>query len=203
MLPIDYSVPTASAERAGNIRSITRRSPGSARRWCARCREGRPLRFIVGRDTRESGEWIERELARGVRSEGARDHQRRSDPDAPRRLRDARDGLRRRPRHLGVAQSVSRTTASRCSPGAARSSPRRSSGKSKRSSPTRAGGRRAAADVPVERTDVIDAYIAHARLALPDPQRLGRLKIAIDTANGATTTVAPRLFRSSGSTSRC
>jgi len=27
--------------------------------------------FIVGRDTRESGEWIERELARGVRSEGA------------------------------------------------------------------------------------------------------------------------------------
>src|SRR5687767_7719380 len=29
------------------------------------------LRFVVGRDTRESGEWIERELARGVRSEGA------------------------------------------------------------------------------------------------------------------------------------
>jgi phosphoglucosamine mutase len=50
------------------------------------------------------------------------------------------------------------------------------------------------ADVPVDRTDVIDAYIAHARLALPDPQRLGRLKIAVDTANGATTTVAPRLF---------
>src|SRR5688572_20786522 len=31
----------------------------------------RTLRFIAGRDTRESGEWIERELARGVRSEGA------------------------------------------------------------------------------------------------------------------------------------
>src|SRR5687768_7298599 len=30
------------------------------------------LRFIVGRDTRESGEWIERELARGVRSQGAK-----------------------------------------------------------------------------------------------------------------------------------
>src|SRR3954451_304156 len=29
------------------------------------------LRFLVGRDTRESGEWIERELARGVHSEGA------------------------------------------------------------------------------------------------------------------------------------
>ena len=32
---------------------------------------GRPLRFLVGRDTRESGEWIERELARGIHSAGA------------------------------------------------------------------------------------------------------------------------------------
>src|SRR6201986_2959032 len=31
----------------------------------------RPLRFIIGRDTRESGEWIERELGRGVHAEGA------------------------------------------------------------------------------------------------------------------------------------
>ena len=52
--------------------------------------------------------------------------------------------------------------------------------------------------LPVERTDVIDAYIAHARLALPVPERLGAFKIAIDTANGATTTVAPRLFRELG-----
>src|SRR6266852_1608800 len=28
------------------------------------------VRFIVGRDTREYGDWIERELARGVHSEG-------------------------------------------------------------------------------------------------------------------------------------
>src|SRR6478735_11234657 len=31
---------------------------------------GSRLRFVVGRDTRESGEWIERELARGVHSAG-------------------------------------------------------------------------------------------------------------------------------------
>ena len=31
----------------------------------------RPLRFVVGRDTRESGTWIEQELARGAGSEGA------------------------------------------------------------------------------------------------------------------------------------
>ena len=54
------------------------------------------------------------------------------------------------------------------------------------------------ADIPVERADVIDAYIAHARLALPNAVRLGRMRIAVDTANGATTTVAPRLFRELG-----
>ena len=51
---------------------------------------------------------------------------------------------------------------------------------------------------PVERTDVIDAYIAHTRLALPSTGRLGGFRLAIDTANGATTTVAPRLFRELG-----
>ena len=65
------------------------------------------LRFIVGRDTRESGEWIERELARGVRSEGAHITTAGVMPDAGGRLRHPRDGLRRRPRHLRVAQSVS------------------------------------------------------------------------------------------------
>jgi len=45
---------------------------------------------------------------------------------------------------------------------------------------------------------VIDAYIAHALLALPNPERLQGLKIAIDTANGATTTVAPKLFQGLG-----
>jgi phosphoglucosamine mutase len=54
------------------------------------------------------------------------------------------------------------------------------------------------ADAPVDRTDVIDAYIAHARLALPHVEGLGAFSLAVDTANGATTTVAPRLFRELG-----
>jgi phosphoglucosamine mutase len=32
---------------------------------------GRPARLVIGRDTRESGPWIERELARGAASQGA------------------------------------------------------------------------------------------------------------------------------------
>ena len=61
-----------------------RQSGGSAPRWCVCCvrratrvaargRAGgtRPvIRFLAGRDTRESGGWIERELAFGIRSQG-------------------------------------------------------------------------------------------------------------------------------------
>ena len=70
--------------RRGTTRSTIPPWRGSARRSCARCSrrysrrtagrgraERRPLRFVVGRDTRESGEWIEEELARGAGSEGA------------------------------------------------------------------------------------------------------------------------------------
>src|SRR5918996_6120354 len=55
--PLDHE--TVARLGAALVRAMTRSSAG------------RPLRFIVGRDTRESGEWIERELARGVRAEGA------------------------------------------------------------------------------------------------------------------------------------
>ena len=45
---------------------------GAALVRAMRHRRGRaPLRFVVGRDTRESGAWIEEELARGAGSEGA------------------------------------------------------------------------------------------------------------------------------------
>ena len=67
------------AARPASTRSIMKRWRASAPRSCAPCStiesapaSGADLRFIVGRDTRESGEWIEQELARGIRSEGAR-----------------------------------------------------------------------------------------------------------------------------------
>ncbi len=54
------------------------------------------------------------------------------------------------------------------------------------------------AESAIEGADVVDAYIAHARRAFPDAQRLGAFRLAIDTANGATATVAPRLFAELG-----
>jgi phosphoglucosamine mutase len=50
---------------------------------------------------------------------------------------------------------------------------------------------------PVEQ-DFVSAYIAHARTALPDISSLRRARLVVDCANGATTTVAPRLFRELG-----
>src|SRR5215204_3851828 len=151
------------------------------------------LSFVVGRDTRESGEWIERELARGVRAEGAQ-------------MTTA--GILPTPAIAYVTRAMGFDAGLVIS---ASHNPFQDngikvfSGRGEKFTEIlereveaiiadrswTVGG---SADIPVERTDVIDAYIAHARLALPDPQRLGRLKVAVDAANGATTTVAPRLF---------
>jgi phosphoglucosamine mutase len=161
-----------------------------------RC-EDRQLRFIAGRDTRESAEWIERELARGVRAEGAQ-------------ITSA--GVLPTPAVAYVTREMGFDAGLVIS---ASHNPFQDNGikvfSGRGEKFTEALERQVeaivadqswtvggSADVAVERTDVIDAYISHARLALPEPQRLGRLKIAIDTANGATTTVAPRLFEELG-----
>ena len=157
----------------------------------------RGLRFIVGRDTRESGEWIERELARGVRSE---------------RALITTAGIIPTPAVAYVTRAMGFDAGLVIS---ASHNPFQDngikvfSGRGEKFTETlereveaiiadRGWAVGGSADVPVEKADVIDAYIAHARLALPDPERLGRLRVAVDTANGATTTVAPRLFRELG-----
>jgi phosphoglucosamine mutase len=160
-------------------------------------RSYRQLRFLVGRDTRESGEWIERELARGVRSEAAV-------------LTSA--GILPTPAVAYVTRSLGFDAGLVIS---ASHNPFQDngikvfSGRGEKFTETlerevesiiadRSWAVGGSADIPVERADVIDAYIAHARRALPNAERLGRMRIALDTANGATTTVAPRLFRELG-----
>jgi phosphoglucosamine mutase len=159
--------------------------------------EQAPLRFLVGRDTRESGEWIERELARGVRSQGGL-------------ITSA--GVLPTPAVAYVTRSMAFDAGLVIS---ASHNPFQDngikvfSGRGEKFTEAlerevegivadgswQVGG---SADVPVERADVMDAYIAHARLALPRPERLGGFKLAVDAANGATTTVAPRLFAELG-----
>jgi phosphoglucosamine mutase len=158
----------------------------------------RPLRFLVGRDTRESGDWIERELGRGVHAEGGA-------------ITSA--GVIPTPAIAYVTRALQFDAGIVIS---ASHNPYEDNGikvfsgrGEKFTEDLERHVESIIADeswrVPgdgalpgVDKTDVIDAYIAHALLALPNPERLRGLKIAIDTANGATTTVAPRLFQALG-----
>jgi phosphoglucosamine mutase len=158
----------------------------------------KPLRFLIGRDTRESGDWIERELGRGVHAEGAAVTSAGVIPTpaiayVTRALHfDA--GLVISASHNPYEDNGIKVFSGRGEKFTEDLERRVESIVADSSWGIPGDG----ALAPVERTDVIDAYIAHALLALPNPERLGRLKIAIDTANGATTTVAPRLFSGLG-----
>jgi phosphoglucosamine mutase len=158
--------------------------------------DGQQLRLVVGRDTRESGESLERALARGIRSQGATlvsggvlptpaiAYVTRAHFDAGLVISASHNpyqdngikvfsgagekfGEALEAKIEGIVADISWTVTD-------------------------------GADSPVERVDVVDEYVAHAREALPDPGRLGSMSIALDLANGATTTVAPRLFGALG-----
>src|SRR5918992_2656252 len=158
----DYPLDHETVARLGA--ALVRAMSGSTAR--------RPLRFIVGRDTRESGEWIERELARGIRSAGAG-------------LTSA--GVIPTPAVAYVTRSMAYDAGLVIS---ASHNPFQDngikvfSGRGEKFTESLELAVEAvvadhtwhvngSADDPVPRTNVIDAYIAHARLALPEPQRLG------------------------------
>ncbi|MFI5178970.1 MAG: phosphoglucosamine mutase [Vicinamibacterales bacterium] len=157
----------------------------------------RAARIIVGRDTRESGEWIERELARGAASQGAVVTSAGVIPTpGVAYLAGALDF------DLGVVLSASHN-------------PYGDNGIkvfSGRGEKFGEAGERAveavmadtrwwvgaARDAEVHREDFIDVYVEHVRRILPDAGPLAGARIALDLANGATTTTARRLFERVG-----
>ena len=156
-----------------------------------------PLRMIVGRDTRESGEWIERELARGVGSAGATITSAGVIPTPAIAYVTREMGF-----DAGIVISASHNPFHD-------NGIKVFSGRGEKFTPAleREVEAIVAADgwsVPsaavadVATLDVADAYLAHTRLSLPDPFRLGRFRLVVDAANGATSVVAPRLFSELG-----
>ena len=154
---------------------------------------GRRARILVGRDTRESGEWIERELARGLVSAGADVVSAGVVPTpAVAYLAGALDV------DLGVMLSASHN-------------PHRDNGIKVFSGRGEKFGE--AEQVSVERMvadagwsvgsaegavttnpSLVDAYLDHTQRILPSAGSLAGTRLAIDMAHGATTTTAPRLL---------
>jgi phosphoglucosamine mutase len=157
----------------------------------------RPAQLLIGRDTRESGEWIERELARGAVSQGAVVLSAGVIPTPGvaylARTRDVDLGVVISASHnpfqdngikvfsgrgekfgedveRAIEAIVADTSWSVSSSGEAR----------------------------IEVVDLIAPYLEHTARLTPAGDGLRGMRVAIDCANGATTTTAKRLFESLG-----
>jgi phosphoglucosamine mutase len=157
----------------------------------------RPARLIVGRDTRESGEWIERELARGATAAGGVVASAGVVPTPAVAYLAGADDF-----DLGVVISASHNpfgdngikifagTGQKFDEARERAV---EALVADRSWPL-TGGR---AD-PTAAPDLVGRYLAHVRRLLPDPDGLGGSTIAVDMANGATTTTARAVLEGLG-----
>jgi phosphoglucosamine mutase len=150
-------------------------------------------RLLVGRDTRESGAWIEAELAAGAASEGA------SVTTAGVAPTPAVAYLTRSAGYdAGIVISASHN-------------PFEDNGIKVFSGRGEKFTERVERDVeaivadgswmvgsgggaPATRADLLDLYLEHLVTVFPEAPSFGRFKLAIDCANGATSEIAPRLF---------
>lgn len=159
--------------------------------------DSRPARLVIGRDTRESSPWIERELAYGARTAGAE-------------VTSA--GILPTPAVAFITRSMGFDAGLMIS---ASHNPFEDNGikvfsgeGAKYGEPTERQIEALVADpcwsVPVGEagtvapTDYVQAYLAHARIALAEAGPLVGSRIGVDCANGAMTGHAPRLFEGLG-----
>jgi phosphoglucosamine mutase len=154
---------------------------------------GESARLLVGRDTRESGGWIEAALADGASSEGAAVTSAGVVPTPAIAYLTRTAGY-----DAGVVISASHN-------------PFEDNGIKVFSGRGEKFTERVEREVeaivadtswrvtdgepgPVLRADLVDAYLDHLRAVVPEISGLQDRLVGIDCANGATTTVAPRLF---------
>jgi phosphoglucosamine mutase len=163
---------------------------------------GRQMRFLAGRDTRESGSWIERELAHGIHSQGGALTSAGIIPTPAIAYLTPRMGFT-----AGVVISASHN------PFEDNGIKVFSGAGEKFTEVLEEQVEAIIADsswhVPsgtppnIDQSDYRAQYVAHLKDILPYADRMRGVRIAIDCANGATTTVAPRLFQELGLDARC
>ncbi|MQA29515.1 MAG: phosphoglucosamine mutase [Luteitalea sp.] len=154
-------------------------------------------RLLVGRDTRESGAWIEAELAHGASGEGAAVTSVGVVPTPAVAYLTRSAGY-----DAGVVISASHNpfedNGIKVFSGRGEKFTERVEQEVEAivADDTWQAREGTAADVP--HSDLVKAYLDHLRSVLPDHSPFNGLRLAIDCANGATTPVAAELFRSVG-----
>ena len=158
---------------------------------------GRSPRLLVGRDTRESGEWIERALAAGVASQGARLTSAGVLP-TPGIAFLTRDGGFDAGLVISASHNPYADNGIKVFSGRGEKFGEVLERRIEAIVADRAWTPSAVVDPAVERVDLAASYLAHLRRILPSRNGEPPWRIVVDCANGATYQVAPRLFRSLG-----
>jgi phosphoglucosamine mutase len=155
-------------------------------------------RILIGRDTRESGAWIERALSRGAAFEGGSTESAGVIPTPAIAHLTAARGY-----DFGVVISASHNPYEDNGIKVFSSRGEKLSEAVEQTIERMVADRSWDVDVSgltdaVPRVEYTDAYVGHVRKMLPAPERLHGLKIAMDCANGATSLAGPRLFHGMG-----
>ncbi len=157
----------------------------------------RPARVVVGRDTRESGEWIERELARGAASQGAAVASLGVVPTpAVAYLAGAFDF------DFGLVISASHNVFSDNGIKVFSGGGTKFGEREERAVEAIVGEPTwtvpSVSEPEVARPDLVGRYLSHVRRLLPSPGRLAGARVAVDMANGATMSTAPEVLGALG-----
>ena len=154
--------------------------------------------LLIGRDTRESGDWIEAELAHGAGGEGAEVTSVGVVPTPAvayltRAFAEYDAGVVISASHNPFEDNGIKVFSGRGEKFTEAVEREVEAIVADRSWDVRDG-----APEEVQGAVLVDSYLEHLRAVLPDPGMFRGFTLAVDCANGATTTVAPGLFRSLG-----
>jgi len=158
---------------------------------------GNGPRILVGRDTRESGGWIEAELAHGASGEGATVTSAGVVPTPAIAYLTRTQGY-----DAGVVISASHNpfedNGIKVFSGRGEKFTERDEREVETMVADDSWQARSGEPGDVKPVDLVGAYLDHLRAVFPESARLKGFLLAIDGANGATTTAAPQLFASLG-----
>jgi phosphoglucosamine mutase len=158
---------------------------------------GRAARLLVGRDTRESGEWIEGEFAHGASSEGAQVTSAGVVPTPAIAYLTRSDGY-----DAGVVISASHNpyqdNGIKIFSGTGKKFTERVERQVEEIVADRSWHVPSGTAGEVPGASLVELYLNHLGGVWPDPSPLAGITLAADCANGATTYVAPELFRRLG-----